>query len=242
MVEATIPVAFAAGLLSFASPCMLPLVPAFIGYLSGVSLKEMEEAGARKRARVFVHSGFFVLGFALIFSAFGVLLNTVLAGASYDVRVWAGRIGGVLIILFGLELLGLLKIPLPRRGRQLDVSKWLGVRSSYPSSFAFGAAFAVGWTPCVGVVLGSVLTLAAVSPGNAFGLLLAYTIGLGIPFLLAGLFTDRFSGFIQSHRAGWRHVGTASGVFLIAVGVLVFTNNLNLLANFFVLDKLLLSQ
>lgn len=242
MVEPTLPIAFAAGILSFGSPCMLPLVPGFIGYLAGVSLKEVQEGAPKKRLKVFTHAGFFVLGLALVFSAFGVLLNTTLSGVSYDARIWAGRIGGVLIILFGLEMLGLLHIPLPRRGRQLNFSKMFKKGPSYLAPFTFGSAFAVGWTPCVGVVLGSVLTLAAIAPGNAFGLLFAYTLGLGIPFLLAGLFTDRFAGAIQRHQKVWKHVGTVAGLFLVGVGVLVFTNNLNLLANFFFLNQLLLSQ
>ncbi|MEM3086636.1 MAG: cytochrome c biogenesis protein CcdA [Halobacteria archaeon] len=242
MADPTLPIAFAAGLLSFASPCMLPMVPGFLGYLAGISLKDLQEGDGPKRFKIFTHSAFFVLGLALVFSAFGVLINSAFSGVSYDARLWAGRIGGVLIILFGLELLGLLRIPLPRRGRQLNFSKMFEKRSSYLASFAFGSAFAVGWTPCVGVILGSVLTLAAVAPGNAFGLLFAYTLGLGIPFLLAGLFADRFAGGIQRHQNAWRHVGTVAGLFLVGVGVLVFTNNLNLLANFFFLNQLLLSQ
>lgn len=242
MVEATLPIAFVAGLLSFGSPCMLPMVPGFVGYLAGVSLKEVQDGAAGKRFRIFTHAGFFVLGLALVFSAFGVLINTALSGVSYDARIWAGRIGGALIILFGLEMLGLLRIPLPRRNRQLNFSKMFEKGPSYLASFTFGSAFAVGWTPCVGVVLGSVLTLAAISPGNAFGLLFAYTLGLGIPFLLTGLFTDRLSGAIRRHQSVWKHVGTVAGLFLIGVGVLVFTNNLNLLANFFFLNQLLLSQ
>jgi cytochrome c-type biogenesis protein len=241
--DPTLPIAFVAGLLSFASPCILPLIPGFVGYLAGVSLKETQEAAAAKqRWRIFSHAGTFVLGFALVFATFGVLLNTALSGVSYDARLWAGRIGGALIILFGLELMGILRIPLPRRGRQLNFSWMFDRGPSYATSFAFGSAFAVGWTPCVGVVLGSVLTLAAVSPGSAFGLLLAYTLGLGIPFLLAGLFTDRLAAGIQRHRNLWTRVGTVAGVFLIAIGVLVFTNNLNLLANLFFLNQFLLSQ
>lgn len=243
MVEPTLPIAFVAGILSFASPCILPLVPGFVGYLAGVSLKDAQEKAARQqRLRIFTHAGVFVLGFALVFSAFGVLINTAFSGISYDARLWAGRIGGTLIILFGLELLGLLHLPLPRRGRQLNFSKMFEKGPSYLASFAFGSAFAVGWTPCVGVVLGSVLTLAAVSPGSAFSLLFAYTLGLGIPFLLAGLLTDRLAGAIQRHQRVWRHVGEVAGLFLIGVGVLVFTNNLNLLANLFFLNQMLLSQ
>lgn len=243
MADPTVPIAFAAGILSFASPCILPLIPGFVGYLAGVGVQGAPEGPAPgQRFRMFTHAAVFVLGFAVVFSAFGVLLNSVFSGVSYDARLWAGRIGGALIILFGLNLLGLLRISLPRRGRQLNFSKMFAKGPSYATSFIFGSAFAVGWTPCVGVVLGSVLTLAALSPGSAFVLLLAYTLGLGIPFLLAGLFTDRFAAGIRRHPNAWKRVGSVSGVFLVAVGVLVFTSNLNLLSNLFALNQFLPSQ
>src|SRR3989338_7094961 len=127
--------------------------------------------------RVFYCSVFFVLGFSLVFSIVGVLLQSALANISYELQKWLSRIGGAVIILFGLFLLGLLKIPFLEQEHKFHVKRKFG--SAYLTSFVFGAAFAVGWTPCVGAVLGAVLTLAVTQPGTAFWLLIAYTLGLG---------------------------------------------------------------
>ena len=187
---------------------------------------------------IFINSVFFVLGFSAIFSLVGVLLQTVLFNVSYTVQLWLGRVGGVIIIVFGIYLLGLIKIPFLEQEHKLKVKRRF--RYSYATSFVFGAAFAVGWTPCIGAVLGAILTLAVVSPTNAFGLLLAYSIGLGIPFLLVGLFTQQASGFIEKARPKLKYVSYFFGAFLILLGVLVFTNNLSRVANFaFVTDWLL---
>src|SRR3989338_3943206 len=129
---------------------------------------------------IFVNSVFFVLGFSIVFSLVGVLLQSVLLNVSYTVQQWLGYVGGTVIILFGIYLLGLIKIPFLEQEHKLGVKRKF--RYSYITSFIFGAAFAVGWTPCVGAVLGGILTLAIVHPGSAFGLLVAYSLGLGIPF------------------------------------------------------------
>ncbi|MBI4361766.1 MAG: sulfite exporter TauE/SafE family protein [Euryarchaeota archaeon] len=241
MVEPTVAIAFGAGLLSFASPCILPLVPGYIGYLSGIGIEEAETAGPRLRARLFLHSLLFVLGFTLVFASFGALLNSLLSSVSYDARIWAGRIGGTVVIAFGLHLTGLLEIPGLMRARQVNPTRKGLRRGSLATSVAFGAAFAVGWTPCVGVILGSILTLAALNPGTAFAMLVAYSLGLGLPFLAAGLFTASFTRLLTRTTRWRRPLSIGAGIFLIGVGILVFTNTLNLLANFFVLDSLLQS-
>ena len=190
---------------------------------------------------IFLNSVFFVLGFSLIFSLLGVLLQSVLLNVSYAVQIWLGRIGGIIIILFGLYLLffRLIKIPFLEKEHRLKVKRF---RFSYLTSFLFGASFAVGWTPCIGAVLGAILTLAVVNPANAFGLLFAYSIGLGIPFLLAGLFTQQASALIKKKQSLLQYFNFIFGPFLIALGVLVFTNNLSLVANFPFLTNLLLSM
>ena len=137
---------------------------------------------------IFIASIFFVLGFSTVFSLLGVLLQGVLANVSYTVQAWLSRIGGAVIIFFGLYLLGLIRPSFLEQEKKIHLKRRFN--SLYLTSFVFGAAFAVGWTPCVGPILGAILTLAVTQPGSAFGFLLAYTLGLGLPFLLVGLFTD----------------------------------------------------
>ena len=146
------------------------------------------------RLRIFLNTVFFVLGFSVVFSLLGVLLNSVFSSISYDLRVWVSYIGGAIIILFGLYLVGLLKIGFLEREHKLKSKKF---SISYVTSFVFGATFAAGWSPCVGAILGGILTLAATEPGIAFGLLLSYSLGLSVPFLLAGLFISQTTSFIE---------------------------------------------
>ena len=192
-----------------------------------------------KDLRIFWSSVFFVLGFSVIFSLVGVLLQGVLANVAVSVQKWLARIGGVIIMLFGLFLLGLVKIPYLEAEHKLQVKRRF--KSSYLTSFVFGAAFAVGWTPCVGAVLGAVLTLAISQPSTAFFLLLAYSIGLGIPFLFVGLFTERAKSFIEKSGRWIKYLSYVFGVVLILLGILVFTENLSRIANLPVFSNLLIS-
>lgn len=178
---------------------------------------------------VFFCSVFFVLGFSIIFSLVGVLLQSVLANVAYTVKQWLDRIAGIIIILFGVYLLGLLRIPFLEKEHKLRVKRKFSSR--YITSFVFGAAFAVGWTPCVGVVLGAVLTLAITNPSSAFFLMLAYSLGLGIPFLLVGLFTNQAQEFISKSGNWLKYVNYVFGVILIILGILVFTDNLSRIAS-----------
>ena len=188
---------------------------------------------------IFINSVFFVLGFSVIFSLVGVLLQTVLLNVSFTVQQWLGYVGGAIIIIFGIYLLGLIKIPFLEEEHKLKVTKRF--RFSYATSFVFGAAFAVGWTPCIGAVLGAILTLAVVNPASAFALLLTYSIGLGIPFLVVGLFTQKASSFIEKVGPKLKYVNYFFGAFLIILGILVFTNNLARVANFPFLTNWLLA-
>jgi cytochrome c-type biogenesis protein len=234
MTIAPLTVAFTAGVVSFLSPCVLPLIPGYVAYLAGTSAT----TGSRRRREIFLNSLCFVLGFGLVFALLGVLLNTLLSAIAYDVSIWLSRVGGVLIIIFGLYLSDLLKISWLSREHKINVrSKF---QSRYLTSFVFGAAFAAGWTPCVGAVLGAILGLAASQPALAFSLLLMYSAGFGIPFLLVGLFTAPAGALIARYgeRAVW--VNRAFGVVLILLGILIFTQTLNRLANFELLNRLLL--
>ena len=234
MAETTIFFAFIGGIISFLSPCMLPIIPGFLSYLAGASLGESQS----KRKDIFLNSLFFVLGFAAVFSLLGVLLNTILEAVAYDVQIWLARIGGSIVILFGLYLVGLIKLPFLEREYKFFVTTKF--KSKYLTSFVFGSAFAAGWTPCVGVVLGSVLGLAATAPGVAFYLLLSYSLGLGIPFLVVGLFASQASNVINRYAHVLKYVNIIFGTVLIGLGVLAFTQSLNLIANFEVLNRWLL--
>ncbi len=231
MVEVTFIAAFIAGVLSFLSPCVLPLIPGFLAYLSGTSLKDPS------RTKMFVNSVFFVLGFGSVFALLGVLFNTLLSTVSFTVQEWLSRIGGVIIILFGLYLVGLLKLPFLEREHKFSVKKF---SISYVTSFVFGAAFAVGWTPCVGAILGSVFALAISQPGQSFFLLLTYSIGLGIPFLLVGLFATQALALINRSQKFLKYFNIVVGILIILLGILVFTQTLGFVANFGFVNALLL--
>ena len=188
---------------------------------------------------IFINSVFFVLGFSIIFALVGVLLQSVLSNAAYTVQNWLSYIGGAIIMLFGFYLLGFIKIGFLEREHKFKVKSKF--KYSYATSFLFGAAFAVGWTPCVGAVLGGILTFAITNPASAFNFLLAYSIGLGMPFLLVGLFTSQASGYIERIGPKLKYFNYAFGAILIVLGILVFTQQLSRVANVPFLADLLVS-
>lgn len=237
MAELGLAIAFIAGLLSFLSPCVLPLIPAFFSYMSGVSSADFQSRRKVVQARVFANTIFFVLGFSIVFSLLGVLINSVLSGIGYDLKVWAGRVGGVIIIIFALHVLRIIRIPFLEAEHRIRVGNAV---PGYAGSFVFGATFAAGWTPCVGAILGSIFTLAITQPGSAFYLLLAYSLGLGIPFLLVGLFTSQFYRFIARSGKFLKYFNIVTGILLLALGILVFTGKLSVLASFSPLNDLII--
>ena len=217
-------VAFVAGVLSFLSPCVLPLVPSYIGFLTGMTLPEI---GSRRRAAL-LHALLFVLGFSLVFILLGATA-TALGRALGYYQVWLQRAGGVLIILFGLLCLGVLSArPLLSEHRMQLEQKPLG----YLGSAVVGMAFAAGWTPCIGPVLGGILGLAASSADVTRGMLLlaVYSAGLALPFLLAAIAVESFLGWFQRFRRFLPWVMRLSGVLLILVGGLLVTGQFTRLA------------
>jgi len=217
-------VAFAAGLLSFLSPCVLPLVPSYIGFLTGMSLPEV---AARRRVAL-GHALLFVLGFTLVFMVLGASA-TALGRALNYYQQWLQRIGGALIILFGLICLGVVKAPFLDQERRLQVDqKPVG----YLGSALVGMAFGAGWTPCIGPVLGAILGLAATSQDLTRGLLLlaVYSAGLAVPFLLAAVALDAFLDWFQRFRRYLPWVMRVSGALLIFVGILMTTGEFTRLA------------
>ncbi|MEK6335695.1 MAG: cytochrome c biogenesis protein/redoxin [Acidobacteriota bacterium] len=224
-------ISFAGGLLSFLSPCVLPLVPGYLSLMSGVSIDHMKgEGGSRSAARraVIINSVAFNLGLSVIFLALGATAGLV--GSAIISNVWVRVIGGLVIIIFGLHLIGLLKIKyLYRDTRQFSSEKPRGVLGS----LTLGIAFAAGWTPCIGPILGGIIGLAATSGGWKGGLILSafYSAGLAVPFLVTGLGINQFLSFYTKFRRHLHKVEVVSGVILILIGALVMTNRVTLLAS-----------
>ena len=217
-------VAFLAGLLSFLSPCVLPLVPSYIGFLTGMTLPEM--TGRRRVA--LLHAVLFVAGFSLIFILLGASA-TALGGALKYYQVWIARVGGVLVILFGLVCLGAVKAGFLEQERRLQMQhKPVG----YLGSVLVGMAFGAGWTPCIGPVLGAILSLAATRDSVPRGMLLlgVYSAGLAVPFLLAAVAVESFLEWFQRFRRYLPWVMRVSGVLLIFVGILMATGQFTRLA------------
>lgn len=257
VVEINVIVSALAGAGSFFSPCILPILPAFISYLSGTTLHEVQNsnnnntittttsggsaaaAAAAKqsltvkrstRLNVFLNTVYFVLGFSLVFAVLGVILNSVLVTVGIGFQSALQSIGGVVIILFGAYLI--LSTKLRRLNFEKKMTKLPRFKTSYITSFVFGAVFAAGWTPCVGPILGSTFTLAATAPGAAYNSLLAYSLGLGIPFLITGAFFSQATGLIRRMVKYLKYFNPIMGAVLIILGILVFTNQLALLGNF----------
>ena len=193
----------------------------------------------KKNWDVFLVSIFFVLGFSFVFSLLGVLLQTVLVKVSFNVQTWLSRVGGLFIILFGLYLVGLIKPKFLQKEYKFSVKKKFS--SKYLTSFIFGAAFAVGWTPCVSAILGAILALSVTNPSTAFFLLLAYSLGLGIPFLLIGLFTNEAQEFINKAGKWIKYANYIFGGVLILLGMFVFTSQLPRIASFPFASEILIS-
>ncbi|MBI4034165.1 MAG: sulfite exporter TauE/SafE family protein [Candidatus Brennerbacteria bacterium] len=222
--------AFIAGVLTFVAPCTLPLVPGYLGFISGVSLEDLKnpEKSRRARARVMLNGLFYVIGFSVIFIALGSLFG--LAGAAlFKYRIWLSRVGGIFVILFGLYMiLGAFRIPFLNflsGEKQFRIGKF--IKPGNPlSSFLFGSAFAFGWTPCVGPILGSILIFASSSAtvGTGAFLLTVFSLGLAVPFLLiaAGIGSARSFLTRIGRYLGW--VSVVGGLFLIFLGVLLITN------------------
>lgn len=193
-------------------------------------MKRRMSTSKKRDWSVFINSVCFVLGFSFVFSLAGVLLQSVFSGISFAVQTWLSRIGGVLIVFFGIYLLGIIRVPFLEKERRVRVKKRFS--SSYITSFVFGAAFAIGWSPCVGAILGAVLTLAVTSPSLAFFYLLAYSLGIGIPFLIVGFFANEATKLLSKASKWIKYCNYVFGIVLIAVGALVFTSQLGRLSNF----------
>jgi len=218
-------IAFSAGLLSFLSPCVLPLIPSYVTFITGLSFEDV----TKSRRTALVHSLLFILGFTLIFLALGAVA-TGFGRMLLANRFWLSRIGGSLVIVFGLYLLGVLNIGFLGQERRVHLhDKPLG----YLGTVMVGVAFGAGWSPCIGPILGAILTYTASQADLTRGLtlLLAYSMGLAIPFLVAALAVERFLAVFAKMRSQMVWVQRIAGVLLIGVGLLMVTNYLSILSN-----------
>lgn len=232
MIEVTFAGAFLAGLLSFLSPCVLPLVPAYISYISGVSVDALRSDQGHVKGHALIQSLWFIAGFSLVFIALGASATLIgqLLLANLNIL---GKIAGIIIFVFGLHYAGILRIP------------WLMYEARFHTNvsakFGFGAlilgiAFAFGWTPCVGPILGAILAIAGAQDhvGNGVLLLAVYSSGLAIPFLLAALATDRFMRWTQRFKHHFRAVEIVSGVLLMIVGLLIFLGSFSAMSSWLI--------
>jgi cytochrome c-type biogenesis protein len=226
--------AFVAGVLSFVSPCVLPLVPAYLSFISGLSAEEIRlGATPTLHRRVIGSAVAFILGLSVVFTLLGASASAA-GQLLFDYQPTIARVGGVVIILLGLHMAGILRIPLLYREKRLDMLQFRN--RGYLGAFLIGGAFGIGWTPCVGAVLGSILLLASQSETVWTGstLLFVYSLGLGLPFLAAALAVDRTLGVFGRVKRHFGTVSFASGGLLVVMGILVFTDRLSLIAGWFI--------
>ena len=221
MADVTFPAAAAAGLLSFLSPCVLPLVPPYLTYLAGVSMEDLElETRSRARRDILLSSILFVLGFTTVFVALGATASAFGGVLRANLHILSWVAGGI-IILMGLHFIGLLKVSLLYREKRAEITKPIGLFGSY----VMGLAFAFGWTPCIGPILAAILAVAGTQETVALGaaLLATYSLGLGLPFILAGLALGRFLAFVARFRRHFGKVEKIVGVLLVFTGVAFLT-------------------
>ena len=224
--------AFSAGLLSFVSPCVLPLVPSYISYITGLSVEQLTDTSERMKFKkaIVLNSLLFIAGFSSVFISFGAsasFLGQMLVAYQDSIR----RVGGILIVVFGLYLLGILNLNFLKMEHRYQ---FRNRPAGYLGSFLIGIAFAAGWTPCVGPVLGSILLYASTTDSLLDGVVLLtfYSVGLGLPLFLTALGVDRFLAYFKEVRTYLWAVSTVSGVVLVTVGVMIYANTLTMMTSF----------
>jgi cytochrome c-type biogenesis protein len=225
----SIPAAFAAGLLSFFAPCVLPLIPAYFTFISGFSLEELtQNPGANVRRRVFVSTLAYVLGFSTVFILLGATAS-VLGGLVFRYSDWIRIIGGIFIIFFGLHLTGILKLNF------LNVDRHIHVRRKplhLVGTFLVGMAFGAGWSPCVGPLLGSILILASSQETvlQGVGLLAIFSAGLALPFVVLSLFINYLLGFLNRFTRIIKYANMTAGILMLIIGVALISNQINFMS------------
>ena len=229
--------AFAAGVLSFLSPCVFPLIPAYLAQLTGMSFDEIQHSqNADQRRALIVNAFAFVVGLAMVFALLGASAS-LLGRFFMRYQIIIERIAGLVIIIFGLHLLGVIRIPWLMQEARTDLAKARGRSAGPVGSMIMGGAFGIGWTPCIGPVLASILAIAsqASTVGMGMTLLVVYALGLGVPFILMAVALNRAAGrkTLTRVRRFMPQLTAASGTLLVAMGLLVFTGNLIQISNWF---------
>jgi cytochrome c-type biogenesis protein len=223
-------VAFVAGLLTYLSPCLLPLIPAFIAYITGVSFSDLKDEEKKRdvRRKTVIHSLLFIAGFSVIFILLG-LTATFIGKFLFHYQKIIRIAGGILIMLFGLQLMGILKLDFLIKERKLNIAT---KGASYLGSFLIGVTFAAAWTPCAGPILGSILVLAGTKASVITGakLLIIYSLGIAIPFFLTAILINSFLSYSAKLQKAMRWINMIGGIFLIVVGFLVATNYLAIIS------------
>ena len=221
-----------AGLLSFLSPCVLPIVPGYLCFMAGTSLDKIDLNAREIKRDVFYYSLCFVIGFSTVFIILGASA-TVISGLMFEYLDYLRVAGGIIIIIFGVHFMQLIQIPLLNQELRVQVQNY---KPGVVGSYIIGLSFAFGWTPCIGPILGSVLSVAASSDTISQGvfLLFLYSMGLGIPFLLAAYAIGSFLNFFSKIKKHMRTVEIVTGLLLILFGILILTNRIQELAFFFI--------
>ncbi|GAC1659798.1 MAG: cytochrome c biogenesis protein CcdA [Candidatus Elarobacter sp.] len=223
--------AFVAGLVSFISPCVLPLIPAYLSFLTGSSLEELKaQADAASRVRVMFHALAFVAGFTAVFMAIG-LSASALGSVFADYKDWIARIGGVVVIVLGLNMIGLFKIPALMMDKRLELRS---ANRSVFASFLVGIGFAAGWSPCIGPILSGIILLASQEKyGTATFLLFVYSMGLAVPFLITAAAITQALGALNRVKRYLGAIEIGAGAFLVATGLVIITGSFGRVAGFF---------
>jgi cytochrome c-type biogenesis protein len=235
--DVTFWIAFTAGILSFASPCVLPLIPSYITYITGLSFGQLKEAhpSAKVRLTVLLHSLVFIAGFSVVFISLGAIAGVASSTFQTHLREglgWVQKVGGILIFLFGVHLSGLFHFGVLLGEKRVQIHT---KPSGFVGTFLVGLAFAAGWTPCIGPILGAILALAAGTTGNlgrGVALLAVYSAGLGLPFLLSGLLFHSFLNFFNRFRKHIRLMEIFTGVLLMVAGAMLFFDMIGRLSGY----------
>jgi cytochrome c-type biogenesis protein len=232
--DITIPIAFLAGVLSFLSPCVLPLVLPYISYISGVSISALKggEIKGSERIRVILSTLYFILGFSVVFITFGVVAGQI-GGVLVNIKEWIGRIGGVIIIILGLHMVGIIRIPFLDYEKRADMSN---LKGGYLVSLLIGMAFAFGWTPCIGPILGGIIGITIYEGNPILGAVLlgTYSLGLGLPFFLTSIFINVFVKLISKFKNAVRITEIVGGIIIILLGIILISSSISIISSFII--------
>lgn len=225
--------AFLAGILTFLSPCILPLIPPYMSYISGISIEELNARSYKQRLFIMQRATLFVAGFSLVFIMLGISFNSLLG--RFLSNPIANYIAGGIIIIFGIHFLGIFRLAILYKTKRFDFVRWAdsSVALRFISPFILGVGFALGWSPCVGPILSSIIALNSISINSGIYLLIIYALGLGVPFLLTALLIERIFAVFERVKKYYRIIEIISGALLVAIGVVIIAGGLDKISAIF---------